>query len=186
MKLRPTLFFLLIFTASISFAQQRMPVQAISEVLVHGTSTLHDWTMICEQFDGSAKMTIEEGSITDVSDFNFSIAVKGMKSGKSGMDKNVYKAMSEPEYPNIEFKSTNVDIRPQGEGVYVVAQGELTIAGVTNTVTLEADGRKSGEHWVFSGKEEVHTPDYGVERVSAMMGAMKSGEDVVIDFDIIL
>ena len=186
MKLRSVLFFVFLFTASTSFAQQRMEIQDISEILVHGTSTLHDWTMNCEQFSGSAMITLEEGNITEASDFNFSIVVKSMNSGKKGMDKNVYKAMSESEHPNIEFKSTQVDIRPQGEGFYVVAEGELTIAGATNTVTLEADGRKSGEHWVFSGKEEVHTPDYGVERVSAMMGTMKSGEDVVIDFDIIL
>ena len=185
MKRRPILFFLLLFTVPFSFAQQSMPVQELSEVLMHGTSTLHDWTMNCEEFDGSALITIEEGRITEVSDFNFSIAVKGLKSGKSGMDKNVYKAMSESDHPNIDFKSTKVDVQPKGEGVSVVAQGALTIAGVTKTVTLEADGRKSGEYWVFSGKEEVHTPDYGVERVSAMLGTIKSGEDVVIDFDIV-
>ncbi len=184
MKLRLALLLTFLFALSLSFGQTKMAVQESSEVLVHGTSTLHDWTMNCEQFSGSAMITMKDGHPAAMTDLVLEIVVKGMKSGKSAMDSSTYKAMDESKHPKVVFRSTKVTIRPQGAGVTVIAEGKLTIAGVTKTVTLQADGYKSGDRWVFKGKKEIHTPDYDVERVSAMMGTIKTGEDVVIDFDI--
>jgi len=185
MKLRLALLLTFLFALSLSFGQTKMAVQESSEVLVHGTSTLHDWTMNCEQFSGSAMITMKDGHPAAMTDLVLEIVVKGMKSGKSAMDSRTYKAMDESKHPKVVFRSTEVTIRPQGAGVTVIAEGKLTIAGVTKTVTLQADGYKSGDRWVFKGKKEIHTPDYDVERVSAMMGTIKTGEDVVIDFDIV-
>ena len=111
MKLHPTLLIAFIFLTSLVVAQEKMPVQGSSEVLVHGTSTLHDWTMNCEQFNGSAVLTESEGVLTDMSDLQFTIVVKGMKSGKSAMDNNTYKAMSEPNHPNVKFESSSIEIQ---------------------------------------------------------------------------
>ena len=175
-----------IFLIGISLsAQSKKPVQSSSEILVHGTSSLHDWTSNCQEYSGSAVLKVEDGKLTGMSDLNLQIVVKGIKSGKSAMDNNTYKAMFEEKHPNVSFKSKQINLEQTASGANVSAKGTLTIAGVSKEVTLKATASKRGERWVCSGRHKVHTPDYGVERVSAMMGTIKTGEDVEIEYDIV-
>lgn len=164
-------------------AQTSLPLQGSSEILIHGTSTLHDWTSICEVYEGSAAFTFQSEKLVSISKLVVSIGVEGIKSGKSAMDKNTYKAMDSEKYPKVLFRSTAIEITPEKEGYSVSLKGNLTIHGVTKAVTIPCTLNKKGGHWVLSGKYEIHTPDYGIERVSAMMGTIKTGEEVVIDFD---
>lgn len=164
-------------------AQTQVPLQSTSEILIHGTSTLHDWTSICETFEGSAVLKTESDKLIELSKVVVSIGVEGIKSGKSAMDKNTYKAMDSEKFPTVQFRSTSVVITPKNEGYQVQLKGNLTIHGVTKQVTIPCTMTRKGTHWLLSGKYEIHTPDYGIERVSAMMGTIKTGEEVVIDFD---
>ncbi len=71
-----------IFLIGISLsAQSKKPVQSSSEILVHGTSSLHDWTSNCQEYSGSAVLKVEDGKLTGMSDLNLQIVVKGIKSG---------------------------------------------------------------------------------------------------------
>lgn len=185
MKIRTLFWTAALFAHFTLFGQTVQPVQSSSEVLIHGTSTLHDWTMHCDDFSGSAQISYKNGIPVAMEQLNFEIGVKGIKSGKSAMDSNTYKAMKAEKHPKVVFRSTNIRVTPKGAGVVVAATGKLTIAGVTKPVTLHAQGVKSGTRWVFTGEQNIHTPDYGVEPVSAMMGTIRTGADVVIDFDIV-
>jgi len=185
MKLKYTLLSLALLVTIGLTAQTKKTIQSSSEILVHGTSSLHDWTSNCQEYSGSAVLTEENGKLTAMKDLNLNIVVKGIKSGKSAMDNNTYNAMFEEKHPNVTFKSKSISLKPTASGADVSAVGTLTIAGTSKEVTLTAQASKSGERWVCSGRYKVHTPDYGVERVSAMMGTIKTGEDVEIEYDIV-
>lgn len=185
MKLKNTLFSLALLVTIGLTAQTKKTIQSSSEILVHGTSSLHDWTSNCQEYAGSAILTEKNGKLIAMSDLNLNIVVKGIKSGKSAMDNNTYKAMFEDKHPNVTFKSKSISLKPNAAGVDVTATGTLTIAGTSKQVTLKGQAILRGERWVCSGRYKVHTPDYGVERVSAMMGTIKTGEDVEIEYDIV-
>ncbi|OJV49570.1 MAG: hypothetical protein BGO40_10135 [Chryseobacterium sp. 39-10] len=55
---------------------------------VAGTSTLHDWTMTSQQ--GTFSGTVAGNVINDI---KYTMNSKTLKSGKSAMDNNAYKAM---------------------------------------------------------------------------------------------
>lgn len=168
-----------------AFSQKTYGVQSSTEVLVHGTSTIHDWTSICEYFRGSLIMTVEGDKVVSMKELEFTIVVEGIKSGKKAMDKNTYKAMESDKFPEIKFSSTSIELEPKGTKYSVTIKGVLSIHGVKKSISMQADLDRRGNNWLLSGKKELHTPDYGVERVSAMMGTIKTGEEVTIDFDVV-
>src|SRR6056300_1104249 len=67
-----------------------------SELTVFGTSSLHDWHITTEQQSGNIKFVdVESGKIESLS---LSVVAESLKSGKSSMDKNTYKALETDDY----------------------------------------------------------------------------------------
>ena len=75
-------------------------------------------------------------------------------------------------YPSILFRST--EVQAMGPGYLVT--GELTMHGVTRTISLRSHpegGRQTAEI-------SLHQPDYGVEPYSAFFGGLKVRADVTV------
>ncbi len=68
------------------------------------------------------------------------------------------------EFPNLTFKSTS--IKKTGENTGLVT-GELTMIGVTKSVTLDVVFNKGDDKKVgFSGKAEITPGDFGMAKVA--------------------
>src|SRR5690606_25975792 len=76
-----------------AFAQTRYNMAAGSELKVTGTSTLHDWEMVSKDATGQAAVTLENGQFKSISSLSVTLKAESLKSGKSQMDKNAYKAL---------------------------------------------------------------------------------------------
>jgi len=159
-------------------AQEYRSNQVESSMKVSGTSTLHDWEIDVEVF--TAKTTL----IGDVlGNAQFTAEVKSMKSGTSTMDDNTYKALKEDKYPQISFQSTSIS----GTEAKLVVKGNLTIAGVTKpismTTTLEKWAEKS---LTVKGKYTFKMSQFGIDPPRAMLGTIRTGDEITIDFKIVL
>ncbi len=144
--------FIFLFVGASVDSQNLKPIK--TEILVEGTSNIHDWEMTSEKAVG----TVESNSST-ISKISVEIPVKSLESGKGGMDKNAYKALNEDDYPTIKFTSSEVSASKIPVSTKKVSQG------------VE-----------ISGKHTINMTNFGVEPPTALMGTIKTGEEVTVNF----
>jgi polyisoprenoid-binding protein YceI len=180
LKLFSPLIILLGFSFSL-LAQPFTINQEQSEVTITGTSTIHDWESVAEEFSGTADITVEEGSLTSIQSLTFNVVVDGIKSGKGGMDSKTYGALNEKKHPNIVFELSEVAEINESS---VTANGFLTISGTTNPVELIVDYQLMEDGTIqFTGSKKIKMTDYNVDPPTAVLGTIKAGNEVVVHFD---
>ena len=82
---------------------QELKIQSESSLIeVEGTSSLHDWTSTVKSMEGKAQFTAEGAILTDIKGLSFEANAEDIKSGKSGMDNNTYKALNTKAHPKIK------------------------------------------------------------------------------------
>jgi polyisoprenoid-binding protein YceI len=166
------------------------PGSADADIKVLGTSNLHDWTMEDKDVTCSARFTYAAGKTVPASlaAFTFSFPVHSLTSGKSGMDSKAYDAMKAKTGGNITFTATASTITPgTGDAFEVKSDGNLSIAGVTKAVVLtaacavKADGSVS-----CTGSNTLLMSDYQIKPPTYMLGALKTGNKLTIDFSMVV
>lgn len=168
------------------FGQDSKVVLVESKLAVNGTSNVHDWTIEAKAMNGKASVTLDAGDLKAIKSLDFSVEVEQLKSGKSGMDKNTFKALKSTSHKNISFKLVKVvKITTISDNNYTVeTQGDLTIAGVTKRINQSFTVKLIGKKMVFTGKQKIDMTVYGVEPPKALMGTIKTGKDVTVDFKV--
>ncbi|WP_445663991.1 YceI family protein [Fodinibius sp. AD559] len=193
MKSLFTTFLIFLFTISGNVLAQSNSYEILkkSTMQVEGTSTLHDWTSDVEEFSSYIKFdatTLEGDSISNpVQSLSLTIPVKSIKSGKGGMDRRTYDALKSDDFPNIMFQMNNAEITTTDSALTSMelnVEGNLTIAGTSNTITLPVTGEKQEDgSFKFTGEYEINMKDYNVDPPSAMLGTIKAGEMVTVVFE---
>jgi polyisoprenoid-binding protein YceI len=152
-----------------------------------GTSTLHNWTMNAQNFSGEAQFGLKERQISSLKALTFSLAVADLKSGESGLDKNAYKALKSDDYKSISYKLTSATVLPgKGNKFEIKTEGSLTIAGVTKTVIIYVYSVVNADETITcTGSEKLNMTDYQVKPPKFMLGAMKTGDAITLDFTLI-
>jgi len=165
--------------------QQVYKITQGSEIIVKGTSTLHDWEMNFEAVGGSGTFTVEDNQIKSIKDLSIELVAEDLKSGKSGMDKNAYKAMNTDDHPKITYNMTKVkSIEQSGSGAVIEADGTLTIAGVQKNVPLSVSCKVSGAGITCSGDYAFQMTNYEIDPPTAMFGTIKTGNDLTSTFQV--
>jgi len=160
------------------------------DMKLSGTSTLHKWSMDAKTFSGNADFGFKSGNATGLSSIKsltFSLAVADLKSGESGLDKNAYKALNTKEYKDIDYKLLSATITSEGENKFLIkAHGNLTIAGVTKEVVMDVHCvvNKNG-NITCTGSKILNMTDYAVKPPKFMLGAMKTGDAITLDFKLV-
>lgn len=169
------------------FSQVKYAVKDNVNLVINGTSSMHDWTMKSAKGSGDATFSFAaDGKITGCSSIFFTTPVANLKSDHSGLDKNAYKALKKDKNPNITFVANQVTITAAGTNVYTLkCTGKLTVAGVTKETELVATVKKNADKSiVVSGAKSINMVEYSVEPPSFMFGAMKTGKDIKLNFDV--
>jgi hypothetical protein len=170
--------------AQINYTIKDKPILTIS-----GTSTLHDWDMQSSTATCNATFVLNAAlQITGVNTINFSMPVADLKSKHTAMDNNAYKALGKDKNPNITFvltpgTATFVNI---GAGNYTLkCRGKLTIAGTAVDTDLTANCKVNADKTItVTGSKNISMKDYSVKPPSFMMGAVKTGNDIVLKFNL--
>jgi|SRR5690554_924601 len=176
---------MIVFTLQISQAQTYHLSNATSTLVVDGTSNIHDWQINAENQQGKLTADFEEGKLTKIQQLDFSVTAESLKSGKSGMDKNTYKALNTSKHKQIVFKLTKVNsINSSGSNGYKVATtGSLMIAGSTKPIDITFDIKVEGSKITLSGSKTLKMTDFGVDPPKAMFGTITTGDAVDIKFE---
>lgn len=182
MKSLYTTLALLLILSSSALAQKTYQSTEDSKVIVKGTSTVHDWESKVEEF--SVEMTIDESdneSLT-IQSLKFIAEAKSVKEGKRIMDNKTKEALKAKDFPQITFTMTEMG---EVTAESVTVKGTLTIAGVSNEVELTAS-YSTGNLLAINGSYPLLMSDYGIDPPTAMMGSLKTGDEVTLEFELTL
>ena len=149
---------------------------------VNGTSSLHDWHVDAEKQSGFIDFNnVDEVAINTI---KFSVESESLKSGKSGMDRNTYKALKTKSFKNIEFNLTTVEsVAKVTECVYnIKGKGKLIICGVTKIIPLDFKLMIKDKIMSISGENTILMTDYGIKPPTALLGTIKTGDEIVITY----
>lgn len=197
MKTLLTTLFFFLFTLSGSIeAQKADSASKISEkssITIDGTANVHDWSSEVEQINSNitfnAEMMMGEEPSNPVESLTLTIPVDKIESGKGGMNRKMHGALKKDKHPNITFELTSSELknRTASDSAFELSvTGDLTIAGVTKNVTLPVAASLVDNSYKFSGSYEINMKDYDVDPPTAMFGAIRSGEMVTVNFDILV
>jgi len=164
-----------------------------SHIYLSGTSTLHPYASTSTLTQIVAVLTsgtTTPAVFTDMArrapfqKFEVDIPVKGLKSGESGLDKNLYKALKMGDVPDILFTLAHYESSPAAaEGSFPFkASGQLSIAGVQKDVVITGTARPSPDELVIDGQYDLKMSDYGIKPPTLLLGAIKVADPVVIHF----
>lgn len=154
-----------------------------------GTSTLHDWEMDAKSATGEAQFVFESGSESDLASLeslSLAIEVEDLKSNNKGLDKNAYKALKSDEFKDIQYILTSSSLSPEQGGYLLKTNGNLTIAGVTKEIDMDVHCVVNENATITcQGTNELNMTDYNVEPPSFMLGVMKTGDAITMDFTVV-
>jgi polyisoprenoid-binding protein YceI len=187
-KIRITLLSLLAFlvvSVNLIQAQEFKLNNQESFLTVLGTSSLHDWHIIAEQQKGLINFTnIETCQINKLS---ITVEVESLKSGKSSMDKNTYKALNTSANKTITFQLQEVkNVVNKGQNTFLInTLGDLTIAGTKQRVSLDFTVSIIDSKVKVSGEKKIKMTDFNVDPPKALFGTITTGNDITIKFSTI-
>lgn len=159
------------------------------DLLINGTSTLHDWTMKSVKAQCTAVFQFNPaGQITGLQELNFSTPANGLKSDHSSMDNNAYKALKTDKDPVITYTLTSVNVTPAAAGASTVTcTGKLTIAGATRDAQVVAVCKPNPDNTIsVTGSEKISMKDFSIDPPTFMFGTIKTGNDISLSFTLTL
>jgi polyisoprenoid-binding protein YceI len=181
------------FTVSLFLFSQALLAQATfkldqktSSITIEGTSSAHDWEMSATVMDASMKVKLQDQKVEEILEVNFSVPAEGLKSKNSLMDKKTYSALKSDKHNKISFALNSVNgMSASGTSLSGTAQGSLSIAGKTQTVSFPFSGEIKKDNSIeVSGKEMINMKDFNISPPTALMGTMKTGEEVTVHFNV--
>jgi hypothetical protein len=161
------------------------------DIKILGTSNLHNWSMEARDLSCSAKFTFGStaGSPpTALNSFDLTIPVHNLKSGESSMDSRAYTAMKADKFATITYAQESAVILPGQNGQFQIkSTGNLTIAGVTQSVVVTAGCHANPDGSITcSGSQPIKMTDYQLKPPTFMLGALKTGDALTINFSLTL
>ena len=177
-------------------AQAKMTVRPESKLTLAGGSNVHDWS--CSSSTLNASIALDEAYDTrpltsidkPIASVVVTIPVKSLKCGHGKMDDNMYKALKAEQYPDIKYVLTTYEIdktRTTADAFVALTKGELTVAGQTKTIEMPLTTlRRDGGSMKGEGSVALKITDFGIKPPTAMLGALKTKDDIQISFTVLL
>lgn len=160
-----------------------------SKITIAGTSSLHDWESDVTIVRASGAIVVESNVLKSINSLYVEIPVTGIKSSKGSiMDDKTHTALKHKKFPNITYQLTTVNGFSRSGNTYEIkASGNLTIAGSTKPVDMTVKGTVGSDGSIrFEGSKPLKMTDFGIAPPTALLGTLKTGDDITISFSVTL
>lgn len=184
---------LLIAPALVLFAQSAKGLLPYSnrahQMVIEGTSNLHDWQTKVHKLSLKAQFAVENQLVNTVGEVVLTADARSIKSDKgSVMDNKTHEALKTSKHPTITFRLRQLQsVEVANKVTEIKTTGDLTIAGVTRPVSMLVYTKllPNGEIEVW-GSQKLKMSHFGVAAPTALMGSIKTGDEITVRFDIIM
>ncbi|MFC4391419.1 MULTISPECIES: YceI family protein [Flavobacterium] len=166
---------------SIVTAQKSYNLDSKSTFSVAGTSTLHDWEMKSASGTGTASLNIANGKLTDIDALAITLPAETVKSEKKSMDKVAYETLKTDKNKNIKYVLKSAE--KVNETTWELT-GTYTIAGVSKVYKTTAKTTVTKDGLNLQGSNKITFTDFGMKSPTAMLGTIKTGQDLTIKFNL--
>ena len=156
---------------------------------IQGTSSLHDWESEITNIQCKGFFHVKNGVLKDVRSAEIKILVEGIKSTKGKMmDRKTYEAFKSDQHPYITFTFSSGQIAVDSENIATVeATGNLAMAGTTKAISLSAKMNvMANGDLQLSASKKIKMSDYKMEKPTAMLGTITVGDEVTLNFVLVL
>jgi polyisoprenoid-binding protein YceI len=180
-------FAVLTLSAIATLGAQSAPITLTptSMVRIEGTSNVHAWHAETATLNAKIEVAAPVEAGSKVQAVTLSIPVMSLKSGKGGLDKNMYKAMHAQQHPNITYRMTSFSSRPENGAYAAVVTGMLTVNGIEKEVSLDAVLSGDAQALKAVGSTKFKMTDFGIKPVTALLGTIRTGDEVTIKFELV-
>lgn len=155
-----------------------------SNVTVTGTSSIHDWEMKATALSAEILVSEAADNQEQIRDATLQVPTRKLKSHSSIMDKKSWNALQSDQHELIEFRLRNIEnYRYGNKGISGTANGTLSIAGNLRNIAVPFSGAINNEGTIrVEGQAPINMKDFNITPPTAMMGALKTGEEVMVNF----
>ncbi len=185
----------LVIGASTAAAQGlSMMMKPDSKLSIAGSSNVHGWS--CGSTAFVAQVEVDSGFAMrpfnqiarPIGKVAVTIPVKTLKCGKAKMDDNMYKALNEPQYPDIRYmlQSYTIDLASVTAASFIAnTVGDLTVAGKTIKVAIPVKTeRQLGGGARGEGTVDLKMTDFGIKPPVALLGTLRTRDAITISFTV--
>jgi hypothetical protein len=165
---------------------QRLELLSDSRVWVDGTSNREDWTVEAREVRGYVVPGSGQGAL-HVREAGFTVPAAKMVSRHGViMDRLMHGALKASAHPEIRYELARAEAVPAAPGTHTVATaGSVTIAGVTRDVEQPVVAERLADGRIrFTGSTPILLSDFGMTPPTAMFGALRTGNRVVVHFEL--
>jgi polyisoprenoid-binding protein YceI len=156
-----------------------------SRIIITGTSNLHDWEETVTQFDIALVMKFEKNEILGIDHVHFNCKSGSISSDYSLMTNKTMDALRTDKYPEIVFTMVSIAKLTSVNGKFSgILTGDLDLAGVTKRINIAFSGNYENYIIKITAVKDINLNDFKIKPPTAMMGTLKTGENVVISFQL--
>ncbi|HTB32943.1 MAG TPA: YceI family protein [Bacteroidia bacterium] len=176
----------ILFISAANPARNRYLLTKDSTVTILGTSNLHNWNETVSTVLGDGSVTWNTDGSFDLDEINLKMEVNSIKSDMGSiMNNNTYKALKSDKYPEIIFTLTIpvASIKAGAASTTISAKGTLFIAGVNKSIDMQVKVAAPNQGYLtFEGSKTVKMSDYGISPPTALLGTLRTGDEITINF----
>jgi hypothetical protein len=178
-----------------------LSVQPGSKLGLKGTSTVHAWhadatrlTVLFTHEAAAWESALPRGEAIEklirahgVKSIDLTVVVQGLKSGKDGLDKNMYKALLAEKHPEIRWVMAGYEVADAKDGVLAIdAKGKVSVAGVEREVAMKATAAREGDAVRLRGEVPLKMTWFNIKPPTMMMGTVRTGDEVTVHYDLLI
>jgi polyisoprenoid-binding protein YceI len=161
-----------------------------SKLWFDGTSTLRSWSCTADKIDATLSTpdesvvanTLDGKEVAGTVQVDFPVSKLECKNGT--MNEHMGKALKAKEFSNIRFTMTSYQVA-KGSAVTGTLQGTLLLSGKTLPISVPVTfGTAADGALRVTGKVPVTMTEWGIKPPTLMLGSIKVGPIVTVNFDL--
>ncbi len=174
---------------------QRYTVSDASAMTIYGSSNVRDWEAEVHTIEGeivlrkSGEFDWSEADASWFEQVDLSIPVGDIDSGSRRMNNSMYDYLKKNDHPYISYEMLEAKelMTMENPGDVLRVRGVVTAAGesveISHEVTITED---DDERLNISGSHDLRMTDFGIDPPTALLGTIRSRDEMTIVFKLVL
>lgn len=168
--------------------------QPQTKISIHGTSTMHDFQCEAGLVAGQVAFGTDEAAganamLSGLQDVSVSVPVDKINCGNGTMDKKLREALKSSNAPLVKYTLGDASVvsGPDSDGYHALkTSGKLLLAGQERPLEMTVRGKQMPDgRFQFTGRKEIKMSEWGIKPPTAMLGTMKTGDQVTVVFEVL-